>query len=497
MQPPAKVLAIGLDSADAELLRRLCDSGDLPVLESVRARGQWGPLRSPTGLADDGTWASFYTGVSPGRHGRYFFRAITPGSYATPRWKDKYLMHTPFWDVLSDAGSRIAVIDVPKCPLSTKINGIHVTDWLVHGRDHATASHPSGLASQLISRFGHDRTDCLGASRWLCDSMALEPGSYDEFLASLISSLNDKLTFTAETLERGGWDLFLVVFKEAHCAGHKFWHLQDSSHPAFSEPLAARYGEAVRGVYRRLDAAIGRLLEIAGPETRVIVFSDLGMASNYTGNLLLGNILHRLELQRRSAAGRITLHAQLAAVAAARRWLGRGGQVFSRSIRQFYALPNGEQSGAIRLNVVGREPKGIIAPGAEYDAVCDYLVTALSELVDPDSGNSIVDKVIRTRDIYHGPHTDRLPDLLVMWNRRGCISGAASELIGVIRRADPGIRPGGHIADGLYCLALPGNRKRQNPVPASIVDIAPTIADWLGHSLHDVDGVPISTNRVP
>jgi len=105
-----------------QLVRLLLENGDLDSArtELARARGQWGPLRSPPGLADDATWASFYTGVLPGRHGRYFFRAIKPGSYATPRWKDEYLMHTPFWDVLSDAGSRIAVIDVPKCPLSSK-----------------------------------------------------------------------------------------------------------------------------------------------------------------------------------------------------------------------------------------------------------------------------------------------------------------------------------------------------------------------------------------
>ena len=343
-----------------------------------------------------------------------------------------------------------------------------------------------------MSRFGADKTDSLGTGRWLCDSMALEPGSYDEFLTSLINSLNAKLTFAAETLERGHWDLFLVVFKEAHCAGHKFWHLLDSSHPAYSEPLAARYGTAILQIYRHLDAAIGRLLEIAGPEARVIVFSDLGMASNYTGNPLLERILHRLELQRSSFSRRIALHARLAAVAAARRWLNRSGQAFSRSIRQFYALPNGEQSGAIRLNVAGREPAGIIAPGADYDAACDYLDAAFSELVDPESGNSLVDKVVRTRDIYQGPYTDRLPDLLVMWNRSRRITAAASSRIGVIRGDDPGIRTGGHIGDGLYCLAGPGIRNQQNPVPASVVDIAPTIADCLGRSLNDVDGIPIT-----
>lgn len=487
--PCARLLVIGLDCADPQLLLRWADSGDLPVIRSLRERGTWGPLASPPGLADDGTWASFYTGVSPARHGRYFFHAIEPGRYRTPFWQTQHLLHRPFWESLSAAGKRIAILDVPKCPLAEDINGVHLTDWRVHGRDRKTASQPPEIAETLGSRYGEDRTDCLDRRPWLCNEMELPPESYDEFLEALAQSVDDKLAFSSELLAREAWDLFLVVFKEAHCVSHKLWHLLDQAHPAHSARLAERYENAIKNVYMRLDRAIGRLIEIAAP-TDVIVFSDLGMASNYTGNPLLETVLERLEQRWLSPAGRIHRRLRTLALSSLRRF-DKHHDSWARGGRLFYAVPNGEQSGAIRLNLAGRERWGMVEPGAGCDALSEYLVEALSELVDPDSGMPIVEEILRTPQVYQGPHADRLPDLLVVWRRERPILAAASRLIGEVRVPELKLRTGGHVAGGLYVMASRSAPRHASPVPASITDLAPTIAALLGHPLAGVDGRPL------
>jgi len=129
-------MVIGMDSADYKLVSKWCDSGDLPVLQSIKEKGGYGRLISPAGMGDDATWASFYTAVSPARHGRYFGKTICNGSYETPFFCDGDLQHEPFWNALSRANRKVAIIDVPKCPSATPLNGIYVTDWHVHGRDH-------------------------------------------------------------------------------------------------------------------------------------------------------------------------------------------------------------------------------------------------------------------------------------------------------------------------------------------------------------------------
>jgi len=104
MVSPAKILVIGLDSADPNLLLKWCDSGELPVLQAFREKGVEGKLTSPPAMGDDAVWASFCTAVSPARHSRYFWKSLQSGSYMTPHFRDEHLKHEPFWNVLSRAG---------------------------------------------------------------------------------------------------------------------------------------------------------------------------------------------------------------------------------------------------------------------------------------------------------------------------------------------------------------------------------------------------------
>jgi predicted AlkP superfamily phosphohydrolase/phosphomutase len=80
-----------------------------------------------------------------------------------------------------------------------------------------------------------------------------------------------------------------------------------------------------------------------------------------------------------------------------------------------FAVPNGDSAGAIRINLRGREPHGTVRPD-EFDAVCQDLTDAFLELREPDSGRPVVRLVTKSREVFHGPFLDRLPDLTVLWN---------------------------------------------------------------------------------
>ena len=72
-----------------------------------------------------------------------------------------------------------------------------------------------------------------------------------------------------------------------------------------------------------------------------------------------------------------------------------------------YCLPT-DLEGHIRINLRGREPQGSVAPGPEYQRVCDELAAALEALTQPETGRRAVRAVLRTDDLYPGPET-RLP----------------------------------------------------------------------------------------
>jgi len=124
MIAPPKILFIGLDAADPALLAQGCDAGWLPVLQNLRRNGAWAQVTVPRGFGDGAIWPSLFTGVNPGRHGRYFYRQLKLGTYESEDFvQDTGFGHKPLWEYLSQADRRVAVIDIVKGPHSKDING--------------------------------------------------------------------------------------------------------------------------------------------------------------------------------------------------------------------------------------------------------------------------------------------------------------------------------------------------------------------------------------
>jgi predicted AlkP superfamily phosphohydrolase/phosphomutase len=494
---PAKLLVIGLDGADATLLRQWSDAGDLPVLRALRTRGVSAALTSPPGFGDDATWASLYTGVSPAKHGRYFYSQLRPGTYELQRFADADLQRPPLWESLSRAGRRVAIIDVPKCPLAAELNGIQLVDWSVHGHDHVhVESCPPSLAAQVVAQFGAEPSN-------VCDRDL--DGADNAFRDRLLASIDKKAALSAHYLDYGDWDLFLTVFKESHCIGHRCWQLLDRAHQQHDAAAVATLGNPIKQIYIALDAAVGRLLERAGAGTTVIVFSPLGMGANYTGEPLLDEILLRLDgpdaARPRQRIARLESLWRRVPFSIRQRahhrldWARRRAHYVATRRRRCFVLPHNEISGAIRVNLVGREPDGVIHPGAEYDAFCTALIRELRELVNLDTGTPVVQDVIRTSELYRGERGDRLPDLLVVWQRTAPIASAGSPKIGEVRRPYPLYRSGNHVPDGFLAASGPGVVPAGLSGPISVTDVAPTIAAFLGVPGDDYDGAPITTIR--
>ncbi len=452
----------------------------MPHLATLRREGAWCPITTPPGLGDDAVWGSFSTGVSPGEHGRFFYTAIETGTYGV-RYKDaSWLKREPFWSALARRGRRVAVVDVPKSDLSREASVVQLVDWRSHGRSGLTAANPPELAAEVIARFGDDLTDVYEGSDRRCFKRSLDGGDVDAFLAELEVSTERKLAASEWLLDRGAWDLFLVVFKEAHCAGHLCWNSRDPDQGA------------LRRIYGALDAALGRLLSRVHPDTPVIVFSDLGMDDNFTGEHLLDAVLVKLEahvVPRRGAIRRA-----LSAMRGTRRNGTRtiDARALARAARSFFAVEHNEISGAVRFNLEGREPSGLLRRGRELDEIRARLMAELMQLTDPEHGHRIVESIVRSDQAYAGTQIDDLPDLLVVWRRDAPISGAASATIGEVRTAMPNFRPGNHVAGGILFARAPDiARGVELAAAADIADLAPTLAARVGVRLENVDGRPI------
>ena len=517
---------LGIDAANPDLLEEWAGDGTLPNLGALISRGTAGRTTGVAGFFVGSTWPSLYTGTTPANHGVHYLLQLVPGSYRL-HWvaEAEFVRRPALWATLSRAGQRVAVLDVPLTRLEKTLTGVQVVEWGGHDALYGFQAAPDDLAKELRERHG---SHPLGGS---CDRSNRSPEEYAEFVAELEEGVRRKSVWTRTLLERGGWDLFMQVFTESHCVGHQCWHLHDDSHPAHDSAFVSAHGDPLRRVYRAIDAAIGEVLASAGDAT-IIVFTAHGMAHRYGAQFLLRDVLVRLGvtvLPERDESGPVGRGPAYRLARAMWNLLPASLRHSLRPLRDAFGptkkkkkkastpdlrvdqgrskcfpVGNGLAVGGIRLNLIGREPLGILAPGAEADAFCASLTRDLMALVDDASGHPLVSRVLRTADLYAGEYLDALPDLLVEWNDDRPLesSSLGDASLGRTRARLPGLgtvegvndyaRTGEHRPGGWFVAAGPRIAHRRLTSEASILDLAPTAAAMLGVTMTGVDGRVIS-----
>lgn len=487
-----KVLVIGLDSFDPVLAQTWMDEGKLPHLAALMTASVAGRVQNPHGLEAASVWSSFSYGADPGVHG------MADGS----RDRGKVLagkdcagapVVRPLWSILEDAGRRSIVIEVPVVPDSAAPTGIRVVNWFSHlppeGSSRlALTTHPPELRDIIARDYAGDPLDGR-----MCDFH--QPRTAPEqtwFRDALILRVRTKTALAIDLMHREPWDFFLVVFEDSHCAAHHSAHLVAPS--GEDARIAAQIGNPLQTLYMAMDEAVGALVREAGGEATVLVFMSHGIEPAHTGLRLLDRILAKLNgeldearndtLTRARDAWR-ALPAPLRRMlrplhSAIKQPLYGDGFLPASAGRKCHEVYTGERGSGIRINLAGRDPHGVIQPGAEYDAFCEWLIGEIGAVRNDGTGEKLAREIIHIRDHYIGPMSDTLPDLLVTWNRHAPIPSVSSPSIGRIRHPHPSIRTGDHSPDGFFLLAGPGFTPRRLNEDVPVIDLAPSLAALFG-----------------
>lgn len=496
----ARVLLIGLDAADAQILLDGVETGAYPTLRRLRDEGAWGIVASPRGFGSGAVWPSFATGVSPAKHGRYFYRQVGPGSYTAEKFQADQLRVPPIWEHIADSGRSVAVFDVPKVGVSDGVDGIIAVDWISHGPVYSELrTWPAEFAKELTSRFGSN-------PMWKCDL----PGGRDATqMEAFVGQLRDRISQRERAARHywsEGYDLMISVFAEPHCVGHQGWHVRDRHHPMHDPDALARIGDPVDTVYREIDAAIGRIIQDVDDDTTVIVFSGTGMGPNYTGNHLLDDVLRAIDHQAPTRFAAATTAAKRVLKGILPPELRRRGQgiknrveeqAFSgdRSRRRSFTVPHNDIAGAVRLNIVGREASGVLRRD-EVDGYVEMLTRELLALRNADTGNAVVADVVRVADEHDGDWIDHMPDLLVVWKRDEPLDRVTSTTIGTVEYAHRGNRTGDHSPENVFFAVGPSVTSGRTE-DVALYDFAATLCRLLDVPAAPTDGTPIDVLTAP
>ena len=520
------VVVVGFDAMDPAITEQMAKEGRLPAFRELFSSAARRPIRHPPGLFVGSLWSTFFTGRSAVETGFHCWEEIVPGGYERRLTTASSIRGRPFWETLSDAGKRVAVLDVPHSRAGTPINGVQVSEWGSHDRHFGLRAHPPELAEEIIERFGlHPvlSADPFSVREWAPDDYVFRAGPLrtgeeeQQLLAGLLAGAQAKRRLTMSILSDGPWDLFLSVFGESHSVGHQSWHLHDPTHPRHDPSLRAKIGDPLAQVYEAMDEALSDVLERVDENATVLVLLSHGMAPHYDGTHLLAEILRRLDAAygskpTRSLEGRMLGRAwsgipawaramarrPLAAVLRARRRRRnlRAPRDYDsddeRRTQAFFMSPNNFVVGGVRINLMGREAEGRVRPGSELDELCRRLEDDLLALVNVETGTSVIERVERSDAHYRRESLDALPDLFIEWNHRHPIETVWSPRFGMVHGSYTHWRTGDHRPGGLLLVRGPGVAPRTE-LPAVEVDrLGALIAAELGVSLEEAPS-PVPT----
>jgi predicted AlkP superfamily phosphohydrolase/phosphomutase len=293
--PGMKVLLVGLDGADWNILDPLIQSGRLPSMARLVREGARARLRTITPMLSPVIWTSMATGALPGRHGIVDFVATT-GREGEPVPVTSTLRKVKaFWNILSEHGLSVGVVGWWASYPAEPISGFVVSDRVAYQLFRAPLTgeqerrgkvYPADLDDLVSSLTRHPET--IAASelksfiRGVDDPLTLSPDDQQriESFKTLLAA-GDTYAAAAESLTaRFQPDLTAFYLEGTDTVGHLFMSYASPPLEGTSAASRRRFGGTVDAYYRHADAMLGRLIEASQP-TVVVICSDHGFR---TGN---------------------------------------------------------------------------------------------------------------------------------------------------------------------------------------------------------------------
>ena len=511
---PARVIVIGLDAAEANLLERWAAEGKLPTFARLVRDGGGFSLVNCLETLPGAIWPEIATGISCGKIPLYYHpRQLHTGEgRVRPVLAEEVDPEDYYWTLASRRGRRVAVIDPVQSVRAPEFNGIQLFEWGLHDRNFEIATDPPGLLEELRARHGDHPIRS-------CDLHGRKRSGYERLLDGLLAGVARKTDLLLDLLSRENWDLFVATYGETHCVGHQFWHFLDPTHGWHDAAAPAHLRSAIRSVYQAVDKGLGALIESAGRDALFLVFASHGMGPYTGGPQLLSEVLVRLGMGSGAGAGNSGIrrlqtrvsHAPRLIQPALKRLAGTGViknlQAWSGSLldplesplTRAVALRN-NRCGAIRLNLKDREPFGRVCPGAAAQALMAELRAELVALRNPASGQPIVTKVTTATEVFGPEHHPDVPDLMVVFrNDLGPIEACYSPRVGLVEVPifHPNVpRSGDHTPVSrlwTFGRGVAAGRRLQD---ANVLDIAPTVLNLLDVPVpRRLDGSPLALMR--
>ncbi len=493
-----RVLIIGLDSVNLEIINPLINENKLPVLGKLLSQSAFSSMSSVLPVNAVSGWTSLLTGQNSGKHSIFEFFDKTNGSYKRNIISSHDVKSKRIWDILGDHQRKSIVMNIPVTYPPTPINGIMVSGMLT--KPDSIFTYPENLTDGLKSKkyiidvFGHYRNTLTGYMELAFQTIIYRQHAF------------------LELIKNNEWDFAALAFTTLD-------RLQQTIYDQKSQ---------IEKIFIKLDELIGEIVtEVNDGNTYILLVSNYGYR-NVTKKFFVNEWLSDLGLLSKSiSTGKASIpnlvedyfdfrkqKPRLTARLLAKTGITKDNirsvvpelicellkKRIPTKIRKIFPKENllinwdktkayfpSEYVHGIRINVKGREPNGVVEKGWKYDHLCETIISELYRLKDPHTFENIIERVYRREEIFHGQNCDCAPDIIFVLrdNRYSLQSNKRTNKHYISNAKDDYPVTSGMDPTGLFCIMGPSIQAGELASIPRIYDIAPTILELLNVPVPD------------
>lgn len=490
----SRIMVLGLDGGTWQIFKPLLDLGVMPHLQTLVEQGAHGVLKSVVPSVTAPAWASFATGNEPVKHGIFDFRQFSPKNHRESFVNSTSIHGETLWKVLSRAGKKSLIVNVPITFPVQPINGIMISGMMspgISGKLEPEFCYPFEYGKKLAKQFPDYRM-------FVSQDIFYKEG-LDAFISKLVKGVENRLALSLHLMEENPWDFFMVHFQNLDSLQHALW-------PALMKMICEMQSGKMQShrildYFRKLDTAIGRLAGQLSENDVLIVLSDHGFGPlNRFFNLnawLINQGL--LALNKTSAWEQVQLKLYKKILRALYRcqfdqnnFLNKILYRLKNKLNLFENLQVIDWQQTKLFSPFGPQIFGLIyfMPEFQHENLRADLINEIStkirKIKDPENNEEIAEEIYQVSKYLQDPVTEKSPDLIIQL-KPGYICNSCAAESGVFRAAN--LDRGTHQIDGMVVFHGHNIRNGLMLKNARIIDLMPTILSIFNIPIrNEIDG---------
>ena len=285
-----KTLLIGWDAADWQIIGPLLAKGEMPALKKLIDNGVYGNMSTMNPPFSPMLWTTVATGKTPDKHGIHGFIEVMPDRKGIRPVTVNSRKSRAIWNILTHKGYRSNLVGWwPSFPAEPILGNVVSDSFQKASKDPSQKNpfkkgvvHPTELLFEIkdlrVSPAEFNEEHILTFMPKAAEIDQEKDKSLTSF--AKIMAENTSVHAAATNLMRTTeWDFMAVYYDLIDHFCHAFMKYHPPKMRPVPQNLFDIYKDNVVGAYKYQDMMLERLIDLAGPDTNIIIMSDHGYES--------------------------------------------------------------------------------------------------------------------------------------------------------------------------------------------------------------------------